>query len=136
MGRNKIVRGLCSCGIQEFSKGMCKSCYRKWHYEVRERERRGAKKNPEIGATSVNSYGYVIQKMSNNGRDWKLQHRVVMENHLGRILESYENVHHKNGNKTDNRIENLELWITSQPKGQRPEDLIEYAHWILNKYNV
>lgn len=38
--------------------------------------------------------------------------------------------------KKDNKIENLELWITKQPKGQRPEDLIEYAEWILKNYKI
>ena len=61
-------------------------------------------------------------------------HRYVMEQHLNRELKSFENVHHINGNKSDNRLENLELWITSQPKGQRVSDLIEYAYWIINNY--
>lgn len=42
-----------------------------------------------------------------------LHHRVVMENHLNRILDANEVVHHKNGNKTDNRVENLEVFLNN-----------------------
>jgi hypothetical protein len=62
------------------------------------------------------------------------EHRLVMERELKRLLLPGENVHHINGNRRDNRPENLELWVVHQPKGQRPEDLVEWANEILRRY--
>ena len=60
---------------------------------------------------SKGDYNYCVVKEHPNSSKYGyvLHHRIVMENHLGRLLNSNEVVHHKNENKKDNRIKNLEL---------------------------
>lgn len=85
------------------------------------------------GVRKYNDRGYLAHWDINN-KAIIYEHRSVMAEFLGRPLCKNESVHHKNGNKADNRLENLELWVTSQPYGQRPLDLIEWARSILKIY--
>ena len=73
-------------------------------------------------------------KDENGNRRTLYEHQRVMEEHLGRRLMPDESVHHKNGIRSDNRIENLELWRQYQPAGQRVEDLVAYAIELLRQY--
>ena len=89
-------------------------------------ERMLARKNE--GDWKLASNGYRIRR---RGKVMQLEHRIVMEAHLGRFLWPFENVHHKNGRRADNRLANLELWTKPQPCGQRPEDLVA---WVVEHY--
>jgi hypothetical protein len=73
--------------------------------------------------------GYIcvyLHKGEDGRSKWGYEHRLVMEQHLGRKLLPGETVHHKNGIRHDNRIENLELYATRGPRGQRPRDIAEW----------
>jgi hypothetical protein len=88
----------------------------------------GAKSHLWKGGRMVGPRGYVYihcpghHSIKYGSRRYVLEHRLVMEEHLKRPLAVNEFVHHKNGIKSDNRIENLELWIHGHPPGQRVSD--------------
>jgi hypothetical protein len=105
-------------------------------------------KNPSWkGGIRKTSLGYIYEWVSldspflcmagshKNEANYIMQHRLVMAKHLNRPLTKKETVHHINGIKDDNRIENLELWSSNHQSGQRIDDQIKWAIEFLNKHN-
>lgn len=131
--QSKIPKKRCDvfrCDSYAVSKGCCDKHYREIlkYGKVREFPERRA----EHGSGHLDKTGYIRMVNPNGGQI--MQHRLIMEKHLGRPLLKTENVHHINGIKNDNRIENLELWTKAQPSGQRLEDKLKWAEEFLTLY--
>lgn len=90
------------------------------------------------GSGTITKHGYKIIKKKDHPNAWKggaiFEHVFVMSEHLQRPLKKGETVHHKNGIRNDNRIENLELWSKAHPPGQRIEDKIKWCKEFLEQY--
>jgi hypothetical protein len=83
----------------------------------------------------INGQGYRYRyRKFEGGTQTQLEHRAIVEREIGRSLLPAENIHHVNGDRADNRVENLELWNTSQPPGQRWQDKLAWAREIIALY--
>lgn len=85
----------------------------------------------------VTDNGYVrVHRPGGVGKTlWILEHRLVMEQHLGRELLPDEIVHHRDLNRLNNDLSNLELWTGSHPTGQRVSDVVAWCREMLERYD-
>jgi hypothetical protein len=126
-----------------------KKCYRKQH-TINARIKYRIENNIDLdapvkikapngmGHKEPHGYIYITKKRHPNsqkkGRIY--EHTFVMSEHIGRPIKKGESIHHKNGIRDDNRIENLELWSVAQPAGQRVKDKIAWAKSFLKEYGI
>ena len=131
---------LCSvpgCGRPHKAQGYCPAHYKRY---VATGDPEPSRPIREVAGDGFTHHGYWIVGVPKElrrmvGGAAKVgEHRLVMALHLGRPLLPDEVVHHRNGNRTDNRIENLELWLTSHPKGQRVQDIVAFSVEMLTRY--
>lgn len=131
------------CERKPTARNLCHGHYKQWQegrpLSQLESSKRGPRPHTRKSGSYVSAEGYRLicapESPYTTRRDGYIQeHRLVMSEHLGRVLLPTEEVHHKNGNKLDNQLQNLELWSSKQPKGQRVEDKVEWAKEILALY--
>lgn len=131
---------LCSlddCDRPHKAKGFCAAHYKRFLATGDPQPDRPIRQSDGFGHLSHGYRGVAVPKPMRHlvgGASKVGEHRLVMAVHRGRPLLPDEVVHHRNGDRLDNRIENLELWSTAHPKGQRVVDLLAFCVEMLYNY--
>lgn len=141
----------CECGTEIIRSGgvlragRVKSCGCLLREKIRDWRRnnnhlnKGASHPNWKGGKRTSPFGYTQIRQIRNATDdggYKFEHIIVMEEYLGRKLFPGETIHHKNGVRNDNRLENLELKASNHGQGQTIPDLLNWADELIKRYRV
>jgi hypothetical protein len=139
-------RNVCSvsdCDSFAHGRGFCLMHWKRWRKSgsTDKRPRDWRRPGPVEGTRYVDRQGgyvrvYLPSHLNADKNGVVKEHIAVMADHLGRRIatDRGETIHHKNGVRGDNRIENLELRVGAHPQGLTVDDAVAWAREILERY--
>jgi hypothetical protein len=128
--KRKWVEVVCPVCGEKFSQrpdGRPVTCSRSCARRLQAQKNGGHSPNYKGGRWMINTGYWKVLKRDHPRADaggYVLEHILVMEAKIGRHLHPWETIHHKNGVRSDNSPDNLELWFKKDPPGQRVYDLM------------
>lgn len=137
LGRQGALCSVDGCERPSDSRDMCKAHYNRTQRHGDPHAEKPIRVTSGLGSVSHGYRSVPVprnERKFSNGMTTELEHRLVMARQLGRPLAPDESVHHRNGDRLDNRPANLELWSRWQPSGQDLVDKLAWAVELLLEY--